>query len=85
MNVLITESQYKTLLSESNDYIDPTIYNPEKLYQRDKIVGALKRGPKYLHTHIKTLPRVPIKNSNGETIIATKISHTIFNYLFGNF
>jgi hypothetical protein len=82
MDVLITENQYKTILSE---YDDPSVFNPDRLYYRDKIVKDLRRGPQYMHVHIKTLPRIPITNKMGKEIIATKISHTVFNYLFGSF
>ena len=77
MKVILTESQY-TRLIESD-------WDREKLYDREKIIEALRKGPKYIREYIKKLPHIPMENEKGEVKIATRIPQTIHEYLFGNF
>ena len=77
MKVILTESQY-TRLIESD-------WDREKLYDREKVVEALRKGPKYIREYIKKLPHIPVENEKGEVKIATRIPQTIHEYLFGNF
>ena len=77
MKVILTESQY-TRLIESD-------WDREKLYDREKVVEALRKGPKYIREYIKKLPHIPIENEKGEVRIATRIPQTIHQYIFGNF
>jgi hypothetical protein len=77
MKVMLTESQY-TRLIESD-------WDREKLYDREKVVEALRRGPKYIREYIKKLPHIPVENEKGEVRIATRIPQTIHEYIFGNF
>ncbi len=77
MKVILTESQY-TRLIESD-------WDREKLFDREKVVEALRKGPKYIREYIKKLPRIPMENEKGEIKMATRIPQTIHEYLFGNF
>ena len=77
MNIMLTESQY-TRLIESD-------WDREKLYDREKVVEALRKGPKYIREYIKKLPHIPVENEKGEVRIATRIPQTIHQYIFGNF
>jgi hypothetical protein len=77
MNIMLTESQY-TRLIESD-------WDREKLYDREKIIEALRKGPKYIREYIKKLPHIPVENEKGEVRIATRIPQTIHQYIFGNF
>lgn len=77
MRVIITENQYKTLLENH--------WDAEKLYDREKVVEALRRGPKYIREYIKKLPKIPVQNEKGDIKMATKIPQTIHEYIFGNF
>jgi hypothetical protein len=74
---MLTESQY-TRLIESD-------WDREKLYDREKVVEALRKGPKYIREYIKKLPHIPVENEKGEVRIATRIPQTIHQYIFGNF
>ena len=74
---MLTESQY-TRLIESD-------WDREKLYDREKVVEKLRKGPKYIKDYIKKLPNIPVENEKGEVKIATRIPQTINEYLFGNF
>ena len=77
MKVIITENQYKTLLENH--------WDAEKLYDREKVIETLKRGPKYIREYIKKLPKIPVQNEKGDITMATKIPQTIHEYIFGNF
>ena len=77
MKVMLTESQY-TRLIESD-------WDREKLYDREKVVEKLRKGPKYIKDYIKKLPHISVENEKGEIKIATRIPQTIHQYLFGNF
>lgn len=77
MRVIITENQYKTLLENH--------WDAEKLYDREKVIETLKRGPKYIREYIKKLPKIPVQNEKGDIKMATKIPQTIHEYIFGNF
>lgn len=77
MNIMLTESQY-TRLIESD-------WDREKLYDREKVVEVLRKGPKYIKEYIKKLPHIPVENEKGEVRIATRIPQTIHQYIFGNF
>ena len=77
MKVMLTESQY-TRLIESD-------WDREKLYDREKVVEKLRKGPKYIKDYIKKLPHISVENEKGEVKIATRIPQTIHQYLFGNF
>jgi hypothetical protein len=77
MKVILTESQYIRLIESD--------WDREKLYDREKVVEALRKGPKYIREYIKKLPHIPMENEKGEVKIATRIPQTIHEYLFGNF
>jgi hypothetical protein len=77
MRVIITENQYNRLLENH--------WDAEKLYDREKVIETLKRGPKYIREYIKKLPKIPVQNEKGDIKMATKIPQTIHEYIFGNF
>jgi hypothetical protein len=77
MKVILTESQYIRLIESD--------WDREKLYDREKVVEALRKGPKYIREYIKKLPHIPVENEKGEVRIATRIPQTIHEYIFGNF
>ena len=77
MTILITESQYKTIMNE--------YYDREKPYVRKHVINALKKAPGYLKSYMKDLPRFYIKDENGEKIIFTTIPEVLYNYFKGNY
>jgi hypothetical protein len=77
MKVILTENQYRKIVSEH--------YDRDKLYSREKIVRALQKGPNYIKLHIKKLPHIDCNGSNGEKVVCTKIPEVIYQYLFGSF
>ena len=76
MKLVITESQYKTLVTE--------YYEADKLYDRERIVAKLKTS-RNMREYIKKLPHIEVQNDEGDLKIATRIPQTIHQYLFGNF
>ena len=74
---MLTESQY-TRLIESD-------WDREKLYDREKVVDRLRKGPKYIKDYIKKLPHIKVQNEEGDVKIATRTPQTIHQFLFGNF
>ena len=77
MKVILTENQYNTLLLE--------YYDSEKIYLRERIENSLMKGPQYIRQYIKKLPHIPVQDSNGNTVVGTKIPEVIYQYLYGNF
>lgn len=77
MKLILTESQYKTILNE--------YYNPDKLYSRHHIVSQLKNGPTYMKKYINMLPSLECTDSQGNPHICTRIPQVVYQYLFGNF
>lgn len=77
MKVVLTENQYNTLLME--------YYDSEKIYLRERIVNSLMKGPQYIRQYIKKLPHIPVQDTNGNTVVGTKIPEVIYQYLYGNF
>ena len=79
MKVMLTESQYTRLIESEGQW------DGDKLYEREKIVERLKKGPKYIKDYIKKLPHIKVQNEEGDIKIATRIPQTIYQYLTGNF
>ena len=79
MKVILTESQYTRLIESEGQW------DSEKLYEREKVVERLKKGPKYIKDYIKKLPHIKVQNEEGDVKIATRIPQTIHQFLFGNF
>lgn len=77
MKLVLTESQLKTIINE--------YYDSEKLYLRDAIVSQLRKGPKYMHQYIKSLPSLECTDSQGNVRICTRIPQVVYEFLFGNF
>jgi hypothetical protein len=77
MKVIISESQYSRLIESE--------WDTQKLYDREKIVERLKKGPKYIREYIKKLPHIPVQDEQGNVIIATRIPQTIYQFLKGHF
>ena len=81
MKVMLTESQYTRLIENQSE----SEWNSDKLYEREKIVKLLKKGPKYMQDYIKKLPHIRTQNEEGNIKIATRIPQTVYQYLTGNF
>lgn len=81
MKVMLTESQYTRLVENQSE----GEWDSQKLYEREKVVKLLKKGPKYIREYIKKLPHIEVQNDEGDLKIATRIPQTIHQYLFGNF
>ena len=79
MKVMLTESQYTRLIENEGQW------DSDKLYEREKVVKLLKKGPKYIQDYIKKLPHIKVQNDEGDVKIATRIPQTIYQYLKGNF
>lgn len=79
MKVMLTESQYTRLIESEGQW------DGDKLYEREKVVERLKKGPKYIKDYIKKLPHIKVQNEEGDVKIATRIPQTIHQFLFGNF
>ena len=83
MTVLISETQYKSIISE--------FYDRNRPYVRKEVFDAMKRAPGHLKSYLKGLPRfyikdeqgVPHMDQNGEKIVFTKIPEIIYDYLRG--
>ena len=78
---MLTESQYTRLIENQSE----SEWNSDKLYEREKIVKLLKKGPKYMQDYIKKLPHIRTQNEEGNIKIATRIPQTVYQYLTGNF
>ena len=78
---MLTESQYTRLIENQSE----SEWNSDKLYEREKIVKLLKKGPKYMQDYIKKLPHIRTQNEEGNIKIATRIPQTVYQYLIGNF
>jgi hypothetical protein len=76
---MLTESQYTRLIESEGQW------DGDKLYEREKVVERLKKGPKYIKDYIKKLPHIKVQNEEGDIKIATRIPQTIHQFLFGNF
>ena len=81
MKVMLTESQYTRLIENESE----GQWDGDKLYEREKVVERLKKGPKYIKDYIKKLPHIKVQNEEGDIKIATRIPQTIHQFLFGNF
>lgn len=69
-------STYKELLNE--------YYDPEKLYNKNMIVGRLRKAPKYMWQYIDGLTTVQCFK-DGQPHVCVKIPQVVYNYLFGEF
>lgn len=77
MKLIVSESQLNRILLE--------YYDADKLYDRDVIIGRLKKGPKYMKDYIKNLPHIKCSDSQGNEKICTRIPEVVYQFLFGNF
>ena len=72
--IRLTESDLiiivKKVISEQNDY-----YNPERLYKLESMISRIKRGPKFIHKYIKTLPHI---KKEGSDEIWTQIPQVVY-------
>jgi len=78
---MLTESQYTRLIENESE----GQWDGDKLYEREKVIERLKKGPKYIKDYIKKLPHIKVQNEEGDVKIATRIPQTIHQFLFGNF
>jgi hypothetical protein len=63
----------KRVMLESDEY-----YNPDRMYRRESMIARIKRGPKFIHKYIKTLPHLQ-KDSSDE--VWTKIPQVVWQNL----
>lgn len=76
MKLVITESQYKTLVTE--------YYDGNKLYDRERIVAKLKTS-RNMREYIKKLPHIEVTDEQGNVKIATRIPEVVYVFLYGNY
>ena len=76
MKLVITESQYKTLVTE--------YYDGDKLYDRERIVAKLKTS-RNMREYIKKLPHIEVTDEQGNVKIATRIPEVVYVFLYGNY
>lgn len=76
MKLVITESQYKTLVTE--------YYDADKLYDRERIVAKL-RTSRHMKEYIRKLPHIEVVDDQGNVKIATKIPEVVYVFLYGNY
>jgi len=50
-------------------------YKPDQLYRRDSMIARIKRGPKFIHKYIKTLPHL---KKEGSDEVWTKIPQVVW-------
>lgn len=50
-------------------------YNPDQLYTIDNMIERIKRGPKFIHKYIKTLPHL---KKEGSDKVYTKIPQVVW-------
>jgi hypothetical protein len=62
----------KRVISEQDQY------KPDQLYRRESMIGRIKRGPKFIHKYIKTLPRL---KKEGSDEVWTKIPQVVWQNL----
>ena len=60
----------KRVMLESDEY-----YNPDRMYRRESMVARIKRGPKFIHKYIKTLPHL---KKEGSDEVFTKIPQVVW-------
>ena len=60
----------KRIINEDNNY-----YNPDQMYRLSSMVDRIKRGPKFIHKYIKTLPKL---KKEGSDEVWTKIPQVVF-------
>jgi uncharacterized protein YlaN (UPF0358 family) len=76
MKIIISEAQYKMITEH---------YDADKLYSREAIVNKLKKGPKELKHHIKTLPHIELEDGKGNKVIGTRIPEVVYIYISGRY
>lgn len=50
-------------------------YNPDQMYRLSSMVVRIKKGPKFIHKYIKTLPHL---KKEGSDEVWTKIPQVVF-------
>lgn len=76
MKIVLTETQYKNLVTEH--------YDSDKLYDRERIVDRL-RGSRHMREYIRKLPHIEMTDRDGNVKIATKIPEVVYVFLYGNY
>jgi hypothetical protein len=77
MKIVISESQYNTLINEQ--------YDSDKLYSREAVIKRLKKGPFELRKYAKDLPIIPCTDGQGNEMECTKIPEVIYTYFSGRY
>lgn len=74
--IKLTEEELSKIIKRvilENDY-----YNPDALYRRESMIARIKRGPKFIHKYIKTLPHL---KKDGSDEVWTKIPQVVWQNL----
>jgi hypothetical protein len=77
MKIVISESQYSTLINEH--------YDSDKLYSRASVVNRLKKAPRELRKFANDLPSIPCTDGQGNETICTKIPEVVYIYFTGKY
>ena len=73
--IRLTESDLTNIIKR---VISEQEYNPDRLYRKESTIARIKRGPKFIHKYIKTLPNL---KKEGSDEIWTKIPQVVWqNY-----
>lgn len=70
--IKLTESDLTNIIKR---VISEQEYNPDRLYKRESMIGRIKRGPKFIHKYIKSLPHL---KKEGSDEVWTKIPQVVW-------
>ena len=70
--VRLTESDLTNIIKR---VISEQHYNPDQMYRLSSMISRIKRGPKFIHKYIKTLPNLKKEDSDE---VWTKIPQVVW-------
>jgi hypothetical protein len=70
--IRLTESDLTNIIKR---VISEQHYNPDQMYRLSSMVARIKKGPKFIHKYIKTLPHL---KKEGSDEVWTKIPQVVF-------
>jgi hypothetical protein len=74
--IKLTEEELSKIIKRV--ILESDYYNPDTLYRRESMIARIKRGPKFIHKYIKTLPHLQ-KDDSDE--VWTKIPQVVWQNL----
>lgn len=77
MKIVISESQYSSLIKEH--------YDSDRLYPRENVINRLKKAPRELRKFVKDLPSIPCTDGQGNETVCTKIPEVVYIYFTGKY